>query len=365
MQQHPVKVTAVKKMSDGSLLIEDPTQVQHEGIVPMMLLLEQYFTLLRHPKNMFTLLELGPGYYYATFFQKPVHVYKVKTSDIYTHKQGAFVGSRTCQLLEYKHVATYLPLQVICMEILQETFGIYVDGESYSKDDICLVQMQGDHFNCMYKPNLTPTMLPADIEVVAVGEKPAMHNIILREGGAETFLTTAPDSSIHKRKVVIFKADRSWRRRLYHRWNVTTRKRTNQKSLNITIRIAKWQVHHGKLRLFMQSGIPQCPKYGQFAPCNRYNFDQVPMPFEFHGDSTIEEVGTRTVAIKGCSSTDGEKRMCTVQLCIRAVKNGESQPRPALIFRGKGQFLKKELAMYDKRVDVYAQTKAWLTDHFL
>ena len=49
--------------------------------------------------------------------------------------------------------------------------------------------------------------------------------------------------------------------------------------------------------------------------------------------------------------------MCTVQLCIRAVKNGESQPRPALIF--KGQFLKKELAMYDKRVDVYAQTKAW------
>ena len=105
----------------------------------MMLLLEQYFTLLRHPKNMFTLLELGPGYYYATIFQKPVHVYKVKTSDIYTHKEGAFVGSRTCQLLEYKHVATYLPLQVICMEILQETFGIYVDGESYCKDDICLV----------------------------------------------------------------------------------------------------------------------------------------------------------------------------------------------------------------------------------
>ena len=61
-------------MSDGSLLIEDPTQVQHEGIVPMMLLLEQYFTLLRHPKNMFTLLELDPGYYYATIFQKLVHV---------------------------------------------------------------------------------------------------------------------------------------------------------------------------------------------------------------------------------------------------------------------------------------------------
>ena len=92
LQQQPVVVTAVEKMSDGSLLIHHPTQVEHEGPVRMMLTLSQYFKLLRHPKNMFARLELGVGYYYATIFQKKVHVQMVKTSDIYTHRDGAVVG---------------------------------------------------------------------------------------------------------------------------------------------------------------------------------------------------------------------------------------------------------------------------------
>ena len=35
------------------------------------------------------------------------------------------------------------------------------------------------------------------------------------------------------------------------------------------------------------------------------------------------------------------------------------QPRPGIIFRGKGRFLKAERKLYDERVDVYAQPKAW------
>jgi len=365
LQRDPVLVTAVTMSLDGSLIIQDPTTVYHDGPVPMTLNMEQYYKLLEHPRNMFANLELGLGYYYATIFKKPVHVHMLKISDICTHTEGAYVGKRTCQLLQYEHVATYLPFKAA----LQQEFEMYVPGESYSKDDICLVQQDGNHFNCMYKPSLIPPLLLAVNEDVAVAANPApMHNVILQEGGVETFLATAPPSIIATapvlKKVVKFKADYHWRRRLYRRWRVTTRKRTNQKSLDINIRISKWQVHHGKLRVYMQSGIPQCPKYGLFAPHNRYNFDQVPMPFEFYGDSTIESVGTRTVAIKGCSSVDGEKRMATAQLCIRAVKNGESQPRLALIFRGKGHFLKKERKLYDPRVDVFANDKAWATRKF-
>lgn len=50
--------------------------------------------------------------------------------------------------------------------------------------------------------------------------------------------------------------------------------------------------------------------------------------------------------------------MCTIQLCCRA--EGE-QPRIAIIFRGahEAYYTKKEADLYDKRVDVYYQRKAW------
>jgi len=147
-----------------------------------------------------------------------------------------------------------------------------------------------------------------------------------------------------------------WRRRFYLRHNLTTRKKTNKKSLAMPIRIAKWKTYHIKFRSFMQSGKTVCPKYGLYKPEDRYNVDQVPLPFVFDGDETIEEVGTRTVIVKGCSGVDGEKRQATLQMCIRA--RGK-QPRPAIIFRGQGRFLKAERKLYAERVDVYAQPKAW------
>lgn len=49
--------------------------------------------------------------------------------------------------------------------------------------------------------------------------------------------------------------------------------------------------------------------------------------------------------------------MCTIQMCIRA--RGE-QPRIALIFRGASKtYYKNEIPLYDPRVDVYFQKKAW------
>jgi hypothetical protein len=73
-------------------------------------------------------------------------------------------------------------------------------------------------------------------------------------------------------------------------------------------------------------------------------------------DNAIEERGTKTVQIRGCTGVDTEKRMCTLQVLIRA--RGK-QPPLSIIFRGKGKFLKKESTLYDKRVQVYVQNKAW------
>ena len=82
------------------------------------------------------------------------------------------------------------------------------------------------------------------------------------------------------------------------------------------------------------------------------------MPFNYDASSTLEFLGTLSVVIKGCSTNDGDKRFCTLQLCCRAdVPEGEKQPRIAVIFRGQGTVMKREKDKYDKRVDVYFQKK--------
>ena len=84
---------------------------------------------------------------------------------------------------------------------------------------------------------------------------------------------------------------------------------------------------------------------------------QVPCPFVFSGETTVEEKGTRTVSIKSCSTGDGEKRMCTLQMCIRAEG---PQPKITIIFRGAdAKYYAAERAEYDKRVHILYQKKAW------
>ena len=152
------------------------------------------------------------------------------------------------------------------------------------------------------------------------------------------------------------KFESRWRSRFYARHRLTTRRRTNKKSLDLAARIDKWVTYHNNTREFLKKGAQQSPKYGSFIPENRYNVDQIPCPFEFSGDTTIDSIGAETVAIRGSKMGEGDKRMCTIQMCCRA---RGSQPRIAVIFRGKGQFLKNELGLYDARVDVFAQAKAW------
>ncbi len=91
-------------------------------------------------------------------------------------------------------------------------------------------------------------------------------------------------------------------------------------------------MYHHKLRKFLNDGIQQDSKYGRFKLENRYNVDQVPCPFGLFDDRTIEMKGAKTVQIRGCHSVDTKKRMCTLEVLIRA--RGK-QPPLAIIFRGK------------------------------
>ncbi len=66
--------------------------------------------------------------------------------------------------------------------------------------------------------------------------------------------------------------------------------------------------------------------------------EQGPCSFGLGDESTqIEVKGTETVAIRGACGVDESKRICALQVMIRA---GGIQPRLAIIFRGQGQFLR-------------------------
>ena len=94
------------------------------------------------------------------------------------------------------------------------------------------------------------------------------------------------------------------------------------------------------------------PKYGRWSPRNRYNVDQVPLPFVNEQDKTYEKLGETQVWVSQLSA-GLDKRQATLQLCIRAT--GVQNVKPALVFSGKGNVSNKEKEKYDKRVDLYFQ----------
>ena len=97
--------------------------------------------------------------------------------------------------------------------------------------------------------------------------------------------------------------------------------------------------------------------YGRWTPKNRYNIDQVPLPFVAGQEKTYDVTGNKQVWVSQPSS-GLDKRQATVQLCIRA--EGNQHVKPAIVFRGKGNVSSAEKAQYDQHADVYFQTYAWM-----
>lgn len=161
---------------------------------------------------------------------------------------------------------------------------------------------------------------------------------------------------------VAFKGSDNWFQRFKKRHNISFRRRSNKKKDSADDGRATIQRIHRNVREAVRSrrrrnNSALDPKYGRWLPENRYNIDQVPLPFVIEQDKTYDIRGTKQVWVSQ-PSTGLDKRQATLQLCVRA--GGEQNVKPAIVFRGKGNVSPAEKALYDKRVDVYFQKSAWM-----
>lgn len=105
------------------------------------------------------------------------------------------------------------------------------------------------------------------------------------------------------------------------------------------------------------------PKWGHYKPEERFNVDQTPMPFAINVNRTYEPIEPgdkhhKTWIRQPASGLD--KRQCTVQVCSRG---DGTQPRIAIIFRGKGNVRPDEKAASHKGKNFlfsfFGPTKVW------
>ena len=102
----------------------------------------------------------------------------------------------------------------------------------------------------------------------------------------------------------------------------------------------------------------QDPKYGRFQLNERFNHDQVPLPFVSGQSETWVPKGSKRVSIAQPFS-GLEKRQCTIQPTIGP---GGKLMRCAIIFRGTGKRISKvEKKVYDTRVDPFSRKTRGLT----
>ena len=164
-------------------------------------------------------------------------------------------------------------------------------------------------------------------------------------------------------KASSFKASQNWFQRFKKRYHISWRKRTNKKKESNEDCLPSIQHFHRSLLKTLKtkrrrdSKAKIDPKWGRWLPKNRYNVDQVPLPFINDQDKTYEIKGADQVWVSQPSS-GLDKRQATLQLCIRAT--GSQTVKPAIVFRGKGKVSPIELSRYNKRVDVYFQEKGWM-----
>lgn len=121
------------------------------------------------------------------------------------------------------------------------------------------------------------------------------------------------------------------------------------------------------------------PKYGFYPGTHRFHHDQVPVEFSQYGRTSYNEIGSGVCWIVG-SKVDMDKRFATLNLTFRG--EGPQTIDPGIIFKlkphpddctlPKMQHICEEMKLYDKRVFVQFDDKAYATasvclsflDHF-
>ena len=167
-----------------------------------------------------------------------------------------------------------------------------------------------------------------------------------------------------------------WVRKFVARHGLVPRRKTNTKSKPLQMRLLLIQNHLRRLRLEVLtpragSATPmQCGTFGRFRLENRFNVDQVPLPFIVAMKSTWEHAGQDRVWLKHYGN-GLDKRQASLQVCVRG--RGTQCVTLAIIFRGAedGDYYDKshggrqpERDRYDARVHVYFQANAWASPSF-
>ena len=164
-------------------------------------------------------------------------------------------------------------------------------------------------------------------------------------------------------KASSFKASRNWFQRFKKRHQISLWNRTNKKNISSEDCRETIQMFHRSLRKSLKTSRQRNanahvdPKWGRWLPENRYNVDQVPLPFVVNHGQTYADKGSKQVWVS--QPTSGlDKRQATLQLCIRG--SGKQPVKPAIVFRGKGNVAQDEKSQYDSRIDIYFQKNAWM-----
>src|SRR3546814_216338 len=153
-----------------------------------------------------------------------------------------------------------------------------------------------------------------------------------------------------------FKASNGWLWLFLRRHGLSFQRRTNSR-VAVRERQLRWQLFHCQFRRMLQSTPTRHARDGRFPIATRCSLDQVPCAFTLAQEYTYNNIGDTRVWLP-TPSPGLEKRQCTLQLCFRA---DGLQPKGAIIFCGTGKRIRSvEKELWDDRVDVYFQPKAWV-----
>ncbi|EDO41481.1 predicted protein [Nematostella vectensis] len=168
-------------------------------------------------------------------------------------------------------------------------------------------------------------------------------------------ITGDPKATLGKHVITAFLKKHNIRMRARHR-----DKRPVKQSFETKLRIWHATARERLIRTGRNDRYDE--KWGRYKPCERFNVDQIPLPFAVGSKKTQksskdEENAEVLVTPKTHSNGTLDHRQCQLQVCFRPT--GE-QPRLALIFRGTGKRVSQdEVSAYHPDVDVYFQEKAW------
>ena len=161
-----------------------------------------------------------------------------------------------------------------------------------------------------------------------------------------------------------FKCSTGWLGGFKVRYRISYQCRTVKKYQTIISRLPKIKGFHRWLRALQRSGVQRCPIYGRFPADHMFHMDQSPLPFVLFSNRSLNSIG-KPCFIRMPYGSGLDKRMATIQLCLRAA--GEQIVRIAIVFRGKGVGLCAEervaYAALSGLLAVYFQPKAWVDEY--